>query len=71
MIPIGRYVISSRNYHLCGIVVGYGAIEWPKSEGLNGDDNPQVVYLVKIGQGSSSLGPACAIFRADQIEERN
>lgn len=59
-----------------GIVVGWGTLQWPHGENANGDGGvPQPVYLVQLSDGpfsfipgSSSLGPACAVFRADQIE---
>ncbi len=52
-----------------GTVVGFGTLTWPWSDNQNGDELPQAVYLVRVAEGSSSLGPACVPMRADRVEE--
>ena len=66
----GSSVRSWRN-GVVGVVVGFGTLQWPWPDGdtIEGDTTPQLVYLVKLKDGSSSLGPACAVFRADQVTE--
>ena len=69
MIKFGSKVKSLRN-NTIGDVVGFGTICWPTSEHHSGDGGEmQQVVLVQIAQASSSLGPACAVFRLDQVDE--
>ena len=69
MFPIGTK-LSSLRHKASGVVVGYGALQWPTEGDISGDGGVmQAVYLVQIARGSSSLGPACVVFRADQVEE--
>jgi hypothetical protein len=68
---IGERVQSRRVNTLVGTVIGYGAIQWPHSNVIgetNVDDDMYPVYLVQINpQGSSSLGQAVVVMRADQV----
>lgn len=71
MHPYGTRLRSKRYVKFEGTVVGYGSLTWPNSTpaGPNGDDGiPQAAYLVQVECGSSSLGPACMVFHADQVE---
>lgn len=69
ILPVGTRIRSTRNYKE-GLIVGYGSLMWPHNDNSIGDDGVlQPVYLVQIAPASSSLGPACAVFRADMIEE--
>jgi len=60
---IGTRVRSKRNGEQ-GTVVGYGTLQWPWN-----DDETKPVYLVKVAEGSMSSQRACAVFRADLVEE--
>jgi hypothetical protein len=63
-----RSTISGRT--LQGDIVGYGALCWPGSEHVGGDAGIlQPVYLVQVAEGSSALGAACIVLRADRVEE--
>lgn len=71
--PVGTHVRSKRTDKIHGIVVGYGALSWPTpsdpdtTSGDGGIVHP--VYLVQVREASTSLGPACAVLRADMVEE--
>ena len=67
MVAIGKRVLSTMGNNLRGLVVGYGVVQWPSSENLNGDEVPQAIYFVQIAEGSSSLGQACVAMRADRV----
>jgi hypothetical protein len=68
MFRIGQRVKSKRTINIVGSIIGYGSLTWPQDDKqLTGDDEQVPVYLVRIGKGSSSLGPACAVLRADQV----
>lgn len=69
MLLIGTKVRSRRSEKLVGEIVGYGALQWPSGANMSGDGGiMQLVYLVQVADGSSSLGPACLVFRADFVE---
>jgi hypothetical protein len=69
MIRIGSKVRSTMNSKT-GYVVGYGALSWPASNNINGDGGIlHLAYVVQVEEGSSALAPACAVFRADRVEE--
>ena len=69
MIALGKRVKSTMSRDCEGYIVGYGILEWPDSEDLHGDERPQAVYLVRIKDGSSALGPACITMRTDRVYE--
>lgn len=69
MTQVGEEVQSLRDQNLHGKVVGVGYLTWPASDQVEGDGEPQLVYLVKVANGSSSLGVACRVFRYDQLRE--
>lgn len=70
-LPFGTLVRSRRNLQT-GIIAGYGVLQWKGGRDDLGEitSDPEMVpvYLVRIGVASSSLGPVCAVFRADQVE---
>ena len=72
MFPIGTKVRSTF-YGKEGTVVGYGALQWPEDplKRVAGDSKTVAVYLVKDPRwcGSSSLGQACFVLRAQNTEE--
>jgi hypothetical protein len=68
MLPYGTRVINHR-YGGRGVVTGYGMLQWPGNAFGTGDPEPRSVYLVKITEGSSSHGPACAVWLCDHAEE--
>lgn len=69
MHPYGTRLKSRRWTKLEGVVVGYGSLTWPSTPDINGDEGIiQPVYLMQIECASSSLGPACMVFRANQVE---
>jgi hypothetical protein len=66
MIAMGTLVFSNKIH---GHVVGIGILKWPPTKNQHGDSTEQFVYLVQVAEGSSSLGQACVVMRADQIVE--
>lgn len=68
---IGDVVQSTMDKKITGTVVGYGEIIWPYDVDLQGDTNgiPVKVLLVKVSEGSSSLGPACRVLRLDRVRK--
>jgi hypothetical protein len=67
------HVKSLRDEKIAGPIIGFGTLFWErKAEGpFDTDDLPVLVYLVQINEkGSSSLGPAVAVLRADQVKGR-
>jgi hypothetical protein len=64
-------VRTTRNDYERGLIVGYGTIMWPTGPSVGGDAQPMPVYIVQREgcEGSSSLGNAVVVFRADQVEE--
>lgn len=71
MFAYGMKVRSIRDPKLVGHVVGYGSVTWPTNDpDMNGDAGiPQPCLLVQVARGSSGLGPACAVWRADLCVE--
>jgi hypothetical protein len=67
---IGSYIRSLRNPKLMGQVVGFGSLRWytDNEDASSNDEDMQMVYIVKVREASSSLGPATAVFRADMVE---
>lgn len=67
-IKVGEDVQSTMAPDLAGTVVGYGSLRWTVNiDGAGGDPEAVPVYLVMIRAGSSSLGPACVVMRADRV----
>lgn len=62
---INEQVKSLRDEKIVGPIIGYGTIYWDQ------DTQPVLVYLVQSrAEGSSPLGPAIAVLRADQVKGR-
>lgn len=69
MLPFGTRIKSTMGGQE-GTIVGYGSLQWPADNRINGDDGiMHAVYLVQVMEGSSSLGQALIAFRADRVEE--
>ncbi len=62
-IQYGASIRSIRDEKLVGVVVGYGMLQWGP------EDKPTAVYLVKVREGSTSLGPACVVMDAEMTVE--
>jgi hypothetical protein len=73
MLPIGTHVRSTMKHNLYGVIVGYGSLQWPAEQyhRVAADECMVPVYLVKNPDliGSSSLGTACFVMRADRVVE--
>jgi hypothetical protein len=64
-------VRSKRDAKIQGTVIGYGTLQWTSEKSVDEDEAPSLVYLVQIKEeGSSGLGPAVAVLRADQTLAR-
>lgn len=73
ILPVGSYVMSTRDPKLRGMIVGYGTLECAGPDHLVELDEltPTFVYLVWPDgmQGSSSLGPTVRVFDVHKTVE--